>query len=88
MVIEREELQALLQEKVMEVTFTKINGDKRIMECTLKPSALPPAKKDDPITQKKVRAINVEVMSVWDTNANGFRSFRMENILEVKEATA
>lgn len=88
MVIEREELQALLQEKVMEVTFTKINGDKRIMECTLQASVLPPAKKDEPITQKKVRAINPEVMSVWDTNANGFRSFRMANILEVKEATA
>ena len=88
MVIEREELKALLQEKVMEVTFTKINGDKGIMECTLQPSALPPAKKDEPITQKKVREINLEVMSVWDTNANGFRSFRMENILEVKEATA
>lgn len=87
MVIEREELQALLQEKVMEVTFTKINGDKRIMECTLQASVLPPAKKDEPITQKKVRAINPEVMSVWDTNANGFRSFRMANILEVKEAT-
>ena len=88
MVIEREELQALLQEKVMEVTFTKINGDKRIMECTLQASVLPPAKKDEPITQKKVREINLEVMSVWDTKANGFRSFRMENILEVKEATA
>ena len=88
MVIEREELKALLQEKVMEVTFTKINGDKRIMECTLQSSALPPAKKDEPITQKKVREINLEVMSVWDTKANGFRSFRMENILEVKEATA
>ena len=88
MVIEREELKALLQEKVMEVTFTKINGDKLIMECTLQPSALPPAKKDEPITQKKVREINLEVMSVWDTKANGFRSFRMENILEVKEATA
>ena len=87
MVIEREELQALLQEKVMEVTFTKINGDKRIMECTLQASVLPPAKKDEPITQKKVRAINPEVMSVWDTNANGFRSFRMANILELKEAT-
>jgi hypothetical protein len=69
----------------MEVTFNKVNGDKRIMECTLMPEALPPAKKDDPLTQKKIRKINEEVLVVWDTNAKGFRSFRIANVVEVKE---
>ena len=36
------------------------------------------------MTQEKIRKINEEVMSVWDTNAKGFRSFRMANITEVK----
>jgi hypothetical protein len=85
LVIERKDLELLLKENVMEVTFNKVNGDKRVMECTLMPEALPPAKKDEAITQEKVRKINEEVLVVWDTNAKGFRSFRMANVLEFKE---
>ena len=65
------------------VTFTKVNGDKRVMTCTLNEAVLPPAKKDEPLTQKKVRAINPEVCSVWDVNAQGWRSFRWDNVVEV-----
>jgi hypothetical protein len=53
------------------------------MTCTLQESFLPPAKKDDPLTQKKVREINPEVVSVWDTNAKGWRSFRVANVIEM-----
>ena len=84
-VIERNTLEQQLKENIMEVTFNKINGDKRIMSCTLSKNVLPPATKKDPITQEKIRKINEEVMRVWDTNANGFRSFRMANIVEVKQ---
>jgi hypothetical protein len=83
-VIERNTLEQQLKENIMEVTFNKINGDKRIMSCTLSKNVLPPATKKDPITQEKIRKINEEVMSVWDTKAKGFRSFRMANITEVK----
>ncbi len=65
------------------VTFTKVNGDKRVMTCTLNEAVLPPAKKDEPLTQKKVREINPEVCSVWDVNAQGWRSFRWDNVVEV-----
>ena len=84
LIIERDELEQKLKTQIMEVSFTKINGDKRVMQCTLSPIVLPPATKKDPITQEKVRKINEEVMSVWDTTAEGFRSFRMANITEVK----
>ena len=84
MVIERNELEQQLKENIMEVTFNKISGDKRIMTCTLNASYLPPAKKDEPLTQKKIRKINEEVLVVWDINAKGFRTFRMANIIEVK----
>ena len=66
------------------VTFTKVNGDKRVMTCTLNEAVLPPAKKDDPLTQKKVRAINPEVCSVWDVNAKGWRAFCWDNVVEVE----
>jgi hypothetical protein len=49
----KDELVKLLKEKVVEVTFTKLDGEDRVMPCTLIESYLPPAKKDDPVTQKK-----------------------------------
>jgi hypothetical protein len=80
----RDELEQQLKENIMEVTFNKISGDRRIMTCTLNASHLPQPKKDEPLTQKKIRKLNEEVMVVWDINAKGFRTFRMANILEVK----
>lgn len=82
--VDREEILQLLHERDVIVTFTKVNGEKRVMTCTLRESVLPSPKKDDPLTQKKIRAINPEVCSVWDVNANGWRSFRWENVVEVK----
>ena len=82
--IERDELERKLRTQLMEVTFNKVNGDQRVMTCTLSKDVMPPADKKDPMTQEKVRKINEQVMSVWDTNANGFRRFRMANITEVK----
>lgn len=73
----------LLKQGEVTVEFKKVNGDTRIMTCTLNESVLPPAKKDDPITQKKVRAVNPEVCSVWDVNANGWRSFRWDNVISI-----
>ena len=79
----RDEIVEMLKSNVCKVEFTKVNGDKRLMTCTLQESFLPPAKKDDPLTQKKVREINPEVVSVWDTNAKGWRSFRVANVIEM-----
>ena len=75
-----------LKDAVCEVTFNKVNGEQRVMTCTLKEDMLPPAKKEDPLTLKKVREINENVVSVWDVNAQGWRSFRVANVtnFEVK----
>ena len=81
---ERDEIMNRLREGEVTVTFTKVNGDKRVMTCTLNESVLPPAKKDEPLTQTKIRAINPEVCSVWDVNAQGWRSFRWDNVVEVE----
>lgn len=70
-----------LQTGTRVVTFTKVNGDKREMTCTLKEGLIPKASRTDPLSQKKVRAINDEVLSVWDTNAQGWRSFRIDNVI-------
>lgn len=75
---------ANLKEQNCEVTFTKKNGDVRVMQCTLMESVLPKASKDEPLTQKKVRAVNEEVCVVYDTNALGWRSFRWDSVTDFK----
>ena len=80
----QDELYKLLKENIVEVTFTKLNGDQRIMPCTLIESYLPPAKKEDPLTQKKIREISDAVVAVWAIQSNAFRSFRYDRVTSVK----
>ena len=49
----RDELYSLLKNEIVEVTFTKLNGDIRKMPCTLIESFLPPAKKMMQLHRKK-----------------------------------
>lgn len=68
-----------LQTGTRVVTFTKVNGDKREMTCTLDQSMIP-----DPIeikVNKSPKPVNEEVLSVWDTTAQGWRSFRIDNVI-------
>jgi len=74
------ELKTLLEQNVLVVDFTKLNGDKRVMTCTLREDMKPRATKDDAMSQKKVREVSDAVVSVWDVNAKGWRSFRYERI--------
>lgn len=80
----REELINLLKTNVVEVTFLKLDGDQRVMPCTLKEDLLPPAKKDEPLTQKKVREISDKVIAVWAVESKGFRSFRYDRVKSIK----
>ena len=80
----KDEIQSELKKGVAKVSFTKVNGDTRIMECTLNGQHMPkaddmPAKKTD-----RVKAPNNHVLSVWDVNAKGWRSFRVENVFNVE----
>jgi hypothetical protein len=76
----KEDLKNLLEQNVLTVDFTKLNGDKRVMTCTLREDMKPRATKDDALSQKKVREVSDAVVSVWDVNAKGWRSFRYERI--------
>jgi len=77
--IERSTLATMLTESVQTITFNKVNGDQRVMNCTLMSKYLPPTTNAEP--SKKV---NEEVLSVWDVDAQGYRSFRMNNITNVE----
>lgn len=68
-----------LKRNVMRVTFTKVNGDERVMRCTLHDSVLP----EQPISEIKKKE-NLDVLSVWDLDNSGWRSFRLDSIKEMK----
>ena len=67
----------LLQKEVVEVTFTKLDGDERVMPCTLMESYFPDPKKE--ASQK-----NDKVVAVWAVESQGFRSFRYDRVKAIK----
>ena len=73
--------EALLEKHCM-VTFKKVSGDERKMRCTLRKEDIPSAVKSDPLSQTKIRELNTDVLPVWDLEAKGWRSFRIENVTE------
>jgi len=76
----RNEMMEMLQASTCQVDFTKVNGDTRNMTCTLREDFIPAPAKSEPITQKAVRAVSEEVIPVWDINAEGWRSFRVNSV--------
>ena len=77
----RSELQTQLQTEVLEVTFTKVNCDKRVMNCTLMEGILP----SNTTENKTDKKVNEDILSVWDVDANGWRSFRMNAVTQVRQ---
>ena len=78
--LKTEILQQLAQGEVT-IEFTKVNGDHRKMTCTLSKDIIPPATKKDPLTEEKVRKVSPEVCVVYDTTAQGWRSFRWDGFI-------
>jgi len=78
----RDWLRGLLKEQNVTVTFKKINGDERIMTCTLKEGVIPaPVAKDEEVNRN--RQVKDEVQVVWDVNAKGWRSFKWVNVKQI-----
>lgn len=80
MEVNKEELINFLKDAICEVTFQKVNGDTRIMKCTLNESELPPQVDVEEHIQKKTP--NENVLAVWDVESKGWRSFRWDSIIE------
>ena len=63
------------------VVFTKKDGTERTMLCTTKTELVPVVESTEPKKEKKA---NDEVMSVYDLEAAGWRSFRWDSIKQVR----
>jgi hypothetical protein len=76
----------LLGKEICDITFKKLNGDERKMKCTLVPSMLPPANRDDKLSQTKIRNLEEKVFVVWaiDIEPSAWRSFRYDRVSAVE----
>ena len=76
----REDLKNNLRAKIGTVTFTKANGDERIMRCTLQEGVIPPYSEKG----TKTKPPSGETLAVWDLDKNEWRAFRYDRITSVK----
>jgi hypothetical protein len=77
----REWLRELLRERVVGVTFIKKDGTERVMQATLSENFIPEVQNSEKTatTRKK----SDEALAVWDTEAQGWRSFRWDSVKQV-----
>ena len=64
-----------------EVTFTKVNGEKRVMPCTLNSEFLP-AKESEKATVDASKEVNKTVVRAFAIDKQEWRSFRVENVIK------
>jgi hypothetical protein len=79
----REQLIELLYTGKCTVEFTKVNGETRTMNCTLKSDLFTPPVVIDPLTPSN-KKINLDVISVWCFDNKAWRSFRVANVISAK----
>lgn len=71
----------LRREDVVEIQFVKADGTDRVMQCTLNETKLP---ERPPLVEgadpKPVKKENPNLISVYDTEAASWRSFKIDSI--------
>ncbi len=81
MIFTKESLVDTLRHNIVTVTFTKVDGTERVMKCTLMSEHIPNAPSTNGAIVLKESTANT--LSVWDTEANGWRSFRVDNVKSI-----
>ena len=70
----------VLKTNKVKVTFQKTDGSMRKMYCTLNESVIQSYEKKTDKTRKE----SLDVLSVWDVEANGWRSFRLDSVKKIQ----
>lgn len=74
----KEYIRERLQAGIVRVTFDKVNGERRLMTCTLQDKYLP-------VAESSGRPEPKDSLAVWDLHANGWRSFRLDKVIAIEE---
>jgi hypothetical protein len=84
MMIDKYALKEQLKNGVVTVVFEKTDGTERTMRCTLSDLYIPQVLSEyDGQVPKAARQINDSVQPVWDIDAEGWRSFRVDSVKQV-----
>ena len=78
----RKELVHWLHTGTPTVTFTKVNGEKRVMKCTLQEGIAPTV--ETTTSKGTTRKVSDDVLAVWDVNKSAWRSFRIDSVENVE----
>jgi hypothetical protein len=80
----RNDIIQVMKNNVCKISFVKVGTDElREMICTLRPDLLPEGVE---VTESKKKE-NLDVIAVYDLENNGWRSFRIENLMTLSVAT-
>lgn len=77
--VTRQDVIDILTQAAHMIEFTKVDGSNRRMCATLVPDQLPPQQ-----TQEGIGSLvnkRKDSVAVWDIENNGWRSFRLENLI-------
>ena len=72
-----------LRENVVEISFNKVNGENRVMRCTLMAAHLPKSYNEnvqEQTEEKEFHQKNPNVIAAWDVLKGGWRSFRIDSV--------
>ena len=78
----RQDIIKILSNGIHAITFTKVDGTERTMPCTLDPAILPVVEiKEEKLVPRK---LNTDTLRVFVTDIQEWRSFRIENLIDIK----
>ena len=77
MIMNKDEVLAKLKAGNVAIEFVKVSGQMRRMDATLNEDRIVYTPSDSDNARKSTNSSNV---AVWDIEANGWRSFRWENL--------
>ena len=80
----RSDIREFLLDDIIEVTFTKVDGTERKMNCTLNYEHIPEDKKPQNLYKGEKVMENLDILKVFDTDKQDWRSFRVENVILIK----
>lgn len=76
----RNDIVSQMNNRVVTVTFKKSNGTTRVLKGTLASSLVPSGERKN---LQPNGGVNSDVVNCWDTEANGWRTFRVNSIVSV-----
>ena len=78
----KSELISKLTAGLVKISFTKVNGETRLMHATLDKKRIQYSNTSDIVN---VQRSPVGTQAVWDNDAPGWRSFRLSSVISVDD---